>query len=175
MPSCGTVSGVDDLVAWLRAQIDEDERYQYWMGKPFPKGRWVKAANRQMTIILEPDAVQPSVIQLEWRHRSDLSYFNAHSLSDGTLRFMCLVTLLLQPTPVQGDGVAPMIASSGAPTSAAWERRACSIRARSMNCPMSRPIAATVLFHPAYLLRSPLQKRLAWRDLLAIKKRMDEH
>jgi predicted ATPase len=48
--------------------------------------------------VLEPDAVQPSVIQLEWRHRSDPSYFNAHSLSDGTLRFMCLVTLLLQPT-----------------------------------------------------------------------------
>ena len=40
---------------------------------------------------------------------------------------------------------------------------------------MSRPIPATVLFHPAYLLRSPLQKRLAWRDLLAIKTRIDEH
>lgn len=34
------------------------------------------------------------------------------------------------------------------------------------------PIPATVLFHPAYLLRSPGQKRLAWRDLLAIKKRL---
>jgi len=40
---------------------------------------------------------------------------------------------------------------------------------------MSRPIPATALFHPAYLLRSPLQKRLAWRDLLAIKNRIDEH
>ena len=39
------------------AGFDEDERYQYWMGKPFPKGQWVKAANRQMTIILEPDAL----------------------------------------------------------------------------------------------------------------------
>jgi predicted ATPase len=37
-------------------------------------------------------------VQLEWRHRSEPSYFNAHSLSDGTLRFMCLATLLLQPT-----------------------------------------------------------------------------
>ena len=37
---------------------------------------------------------------------------------------------------------------------------------------LSRPIAATVLFHPAYLLRSPAQKRLAWRDLLAIRKRL---
>jgi DNA polymerase len=28
-------------------------------------------------------------------------------------------------------------------------------------------------FHPAFLLRSPLQKRLAWRDFLAIKKALD--
>jgi DNA polymerase len=40
---------------------------------------------------------------------------------------------------------------------------------------MSRPIPATATFHPAYLLRSPLQKRLAWRDLLSIKIRIDEH
>ena len=40
---------------------------------------------------------------------------------------------------------------------------------------MSRPIPATVLFHPAYLLRSPLQKRLAWRDIFAIKTRIYEH
>ena len=25
-------------------------------------------------------------------------------------------------------------------------------------------------FHPAYLLRQPLEKRFAWRDFLAIKK-----
>ncbi len=25
-------------------------------------------------------------------------------------------------------------------------------------------------FHPAYLLRSPLEKRFAWQDFLAIKK-----
>jgi DNA polymerase len=28
-------------------------------------------------------------------------------------------------------------------------------------------------FHPAFLLRSPLQKRLAWRDLLAVKKALE--
>ena len=31
-------------------------------------------------------------------------------------------------------------------------------------------IRAMPTFHPAFLLRSPLQKRFAWRDLLAIKK-----
>jgi DNA polymerase len=33
-----------------------------------------------------------------------------------------------------------------------------------------REIRATASLHPAYLLRQPLQKRLAWRDFLAIKK-----
>lgn len=47
---------------------------------------------------LRPDALNPSVIQLEWEHReAPDDYFNADSLSDGTLRFICLVTLLLQP------------------------------------------------------------------------------
>ncbi len=34
----------------------------------------------------------------------------------------------------------------------------------------SRKIKAIALFHPAYLLRSPAHKKLAWQDLLAIKK-----
>ncbi len=34
----------------------------------------------------------------------------------------------------------------------------------------SREIRAMPMLHPAYLLRSPIGKRLAWRDLLAIKK-----
>jgi len=33
-----------------------------------------------------------------------------------------------------------------------------------------RDIRAMPTFHPAFLLRSPLQKRFAWRDFLAIKK-----
>ena len=37
-----------------------------------------------------------------------------------------------------------------------------------------RPIAATAMFHPAYLLRSPGQKRDTWRDLLEIKRRLAE-
>jgi len=48
--------------------------------------------------VLEPDEMDPKVIQLEWRHKSDPGYFDASSLSDGTLRFMCLAALLLQPT-----------------------------------------------------------------------------
>jgi predicted ATPase len=48
--------------------------------------------------VLEPDALNRSMIQLAWRHTSDDALFTADSLSDGTLRFICLATLLLQPT-----------------------------------------------------------------------------
>ena len=37
-----------------------------------------------------------------------------------------------------------------------------------------REIRAMPTFHPAFLLRSPLQKRFAWRDFLAVKKAMTE-
>ncbi|KAA0971046.1 uracil-DNA glycosylase [Aureimonas fodinaquatilis] len=43
-----------------------------------------------------------------------------------------------------------------------------------LNLPgLAKPVPATALLHPAYLLRQPAQKRLAWRDLLAIKSRLD--
>ena len=37
----------------------------------------------------------------------------------------------------------------------------------------TRDIRAIATFHPAFLLRSPLQKRIAWRDFLAVKKALD--
>jgi predicted ATPase len=37
------------------------------------------------------------LIRLRWKHRGSEDYFDATMLSDGTLRFMCLTTLLLQP------------------------------------------------------------------------------
>jgi uracil-DNA glycosylase len=39
---------------------------------------------------------------------------------------------------------------------------------------MARPVPTIATFHPAYLLRSPGQKRLAWQDMLAIKRRLVE-
>lgn len=46
---------------------------------------------------LAPDPANPERIQLEWRQRGSDAYFNAHDLSDGSLRFICLATLLLSP------------------------------------------------------------------------------
>jgi DNA polymerase len=36
-----------------------------------------------------------------------------------------------------------------------------------------RKIRALATLHPAYLLRQPLQKRLAWRDFLTLKAALD--
>jgi len=49
--------------------------------------------------ILEPDAINPDYIALRWKHVGTDEYFDAHDLSDGTLRFICLATVLLQPEP----------------------------------------------------------------------------
>jgi len=38
---------------------------------------------------------------------------------------------------------------------------------------LSCPIEATAMYHPAYLLRSPGQKRDTWKDWLAIKHKLD--
>ncbi len=40
------------------------------------------------------------------------------------------------------------------------------------NAFMARPIPALATFHPAYLLRSPAEKRAAWQDLLAIEAKL---
>ena len=51
--------------------------------------------------VLKPLALNEDKIRLEWRHRGSDAYFNASSLSDGSLRFMALATLLLQPASLR--------------------------------------------------------------------------
>lgn len=46
---------------------------------------------------LRPQRLNPGKILLEWRHKGTEAYFAASSLSDGTLRFIGLATLFLQP------------------------------------------------------------------------------
>ena len=48
--------------------------------------------------VLAPSKLNPDKIRLEWKEKGSDEYFNASALSDGTLRFICLATLLLQPT-----------------------------------------------------------------------------
>jgi predicted ATPase len=46
---------------------------------------------------LKPLRLKPDDIKLEWKHKNSDQYFDASSLSDGTLRFVVLSTLFLQP------------------------------------------------------------------------------
>lgn len=48
---------------------------------------------------LKPDVLNTERIQLDWSQQGTSAYFGPAALSDGTLRFMCIATLLLQPDP----------------------------------------------------------------------------
>ncbi len=49
---------------------------------------------------LMPNRLNGQTIRLEWKQKgAGNAYFNDYQLSDGTLRFICLATLLLQPHP----------------------------------------------------------------------------
>ncbi len=49
--------------------------------------------------LLRPIPGSDGMIQLEWRQRDSDYPFRANQLSDGTLRFICMATALLQPSP----------------------------------------------------------------------------
>jgi len=88
---------------YLRPQAQNLAAFLYWMEQRRPN----HFANIQDTVRqiapffeelrLEPSRLNENKIRLEWKEKGSESYFNASSLSDGTLRFLCLATLLLQP------------------------------------------------------------------------------
>lgn len=47
--------------------------------------------------VLRPNELNPETIRLEWQDKFSDKIFTASSLSDGSLRFICMATLLLQP------------------------------------------------------------------------------
>ncbi|MCC8045298.1 MAG: AAA family ATPase [Clostridiales bacterium] len=51
--------------------------------------------------VLEPQEGNEELIILKWQQKGCEDIFNASQLSDGTLRFICLATLLLQPRELQ--------------------------------------------------------------------------
>jgi predicted ATPase len=97
----GTVDLEDNRV--LRAQADNLAAFLYWMQQKKPD----HFANIQDTVRqiapffeefrLAPSQLNQGKIRLEWKEKGSDAYFSASSLSDGTLRFICLVTLLMQP------------------------------------------------------------------------------
>jgi predicted ATPase len=79
--------------------------YLYWLQEKHPaQFRHIEEHIRLIApffdrFVLAPSRLNENKIKLEWRHKGSDAYFDAYSLSDGTLRFMCLATLLLQPQP----------------------------------------------------------------------------
>jgi predicted ATPase len=51
--------------------------------------------------LLRPDNINPQIIELAWKHKGTEKYFNVSAFSDGTLRFIFLTTLLLQPVELR--------------------------------------------------------------------------
>ncbi|MBF0101461.1 MAG: AAA family ATPase [Desulfobacterales bacterium] len=54
---------------------------------------------------LHPHADNPEIIELEWTEKGEDKPFKAHQLSDGTLRFICLATVLNQPIEFQPETI----------------------------------------------------------------------
>lgn len=54
---------------------------------------------------LRPSPQNKEFIELEWFERGQDIPFKAHMLSDGTLRFMCLATVFLQPLELQPETI----------------------------------------------------------------------
>lgn len=100
-PVKGTADVEDNRV--LRPQAENLAAFLYWMQeKQHDHFASIQDTIRQIAPFfqefrLEPRKLNKEKIRLEWKEKGSDAYFNASSLSDGTLRFMCLATLLLQP------------------------------------------------------------------------------
>lgn len=76
------------LLQETNPSVFEEIEYQVSRIAPFFKG-----------FDLQPERLNDQFIRLVWKHRGTDAYFDAADLSDGTLRFIALMTLLLQPEP----------------------------------------------------------------------------
>jgi len=87
----------------LKPQAENLAAFLYWLQqKKTAHFANIQDAVRQIAPFFEefrlaPSKLNESKIRLEWKEQGSDAYFNASSFSDGTLRFICLATLLLQP------------------------------------------------------------------------------
>jgi len=93
---------VDDN-AFLRADGSNLAAFLYYLREKHPtRYTFIQRTIRRVAPFfdefqLEPIRLKPEYLQLKWKHKRSEEYFDASSLSDGTLRFMALATLFLQP------------------------------------------------------------------------------
>jgi predicted ATPase len=89
--------------AWLREDGGNIPAFLYRLQKIFPN--YFNVIERVIQSIapffhgfyLEPDEINSQQIFLRWAEKGSNQLFTAHNFSDGTLRMICLTTLLMQP------------------------------------------------------------------------------
>lgn len=90
---------------YLRTNAGNLAAYLFAMKERAPDNYWqIRDTVRRVAPFfddfrLEPDRLNPNTIRLEWKEAGSPDVFDAYYFSDGTLRFICLATLLLQPEP----------------------------------------------------------------------------
>jgi predicted ATPase len=93
---------VDDN-RFLREDASNLAAYLYWLKQKEPSAYRRIVSTVRLAIpyfedfLLEPLRSNTRTIRLEWKQRNSEAYFDADSLSDGSLRFIGLTTLLNQP------------------------------------------------------------------------------
>jgi len=92
---------------YLRSNGSNLPAFLYFLKEKHPDSyRLISGAIRRVApyfedFALEPDRLNEEMIRLEWRHKGSDQYFGPSSLSDGTLRYIALATLLLQPAELR--------------------------------------------------------------------------
>lgn len=98
------INDIDDN-RFFRTNAANLPAYLYWLQEKHPvQFRHIEEHVRLVApffdcFVLAPSRLNENKIKLEWRQKGSDAYFDAYSLSDGTLRFICLATLLLQHSP----------------------------------------------------------------------------
>lgn len=88
---------------FLRPDGSNLSAFLYFLQQKHPDSfKLISGAIRQVApffegFVLAPQRLNQEKIRLEWKNAASDQYFDASSLSDGTMRFIALATLLLQP------------------------------------------------------------------------------
>lgn len=100
--------GINDN-AYLRPDARNLAAFLYHLEKQYPSHyqRIVKTVRLVAPFFgdfyLRPGSHSKDKIELEWVEKGQDVPFKAHTLSDGTLRFICLTTVLMQPEELQPE------------------------------------------------------------------------
>ena len=92
---------------FLRSDGSNIPAFLYAMKKMYPQnyqmivGVVQRVAPFFEDFVLEPSVLNEEKIRLEWKHKGSDAYFSSASLSDGTLRFIALATLFMQPVTLR--------------------------------------------------------------------------